>query len=294
MVIKNKNYDQCIVAIRELALDLGPVQSFAVRKAAPGFIFSKDASELVMGTDTYTLPSAEMWKVYHVITSLVMRNALIDVYADHVPVELVTGLKDFSYTADDLEEEGGQVVWRNNYFTTEVIAGVIEDFFNKYVPYDGIERSVSEIVNTLDYLDTRKMCYWVAYYLIDKRRANTAAAEQLQKNNTFLNITTSNTGNLTTTERTVTMRIGESFAVTEAPSKDDTEVTGFKSFWGDKYDFLTKMQLYLRDRYERLFNDFSLRDNVAVSTSVTLEKNWNPSAYFDTHDLSNFTRDLIQ
>lgn len=294
MVIQNKTYDQCLVAIRELALDLGPVQSFAVRKAAPGFVFSKDSTQVVIDTDTYLLTDAAVQKIYGIIPKLLLKDGLVDVYADHVPTELTTSLVDFNFSASDLEGTNGKDVYRSNYFSTTTIESVMEDYFNYYLPYDGVERTVAEIVNAMDYLETRKLCYWVAYYLIDKRRANTAAAEQLQKKNTFLNVTTSTTGNLTTTEKTVTMRIGESFTVTEAPSKDDTQLSGFQSFWGDKYDYLTKMQLYLRDRFERLFRDYSLRDNVAVSTSVVLEKNWNPSAYFDTYDLSLLARDLIQ
>lgn len=294
MVIKNKNYDQCIVAIRELTLDLGPVQSFAVRKSSPGFIFSKSATEIVIGTDTYPIADAAVAKIYAVLPKLLMKGASIDYFVDHVALDYSTALQDFNFTALQIEEATGQTVWRTNYFSQNEIDLVIEDFLNKYVPYDGFERTVSSIVNTLDYLDTRKMIYWVAYYLIDKRRMYSATAEMLQKKNTFTTVVTSDTGNLTTTERTVTMRIGESFTVTEAPSKDDTQLSGFQSFWGDKYDYLTKFQLYLRERFEKLFGDYSLRDNVAVSTTVTLEKNWQPAAYFDTAALSPYSRDIIQ
>lgn len=294
MVIKNKNYDQCLAAIREITLDLGPVQSFAVRKASPGFNFSKSDTEVVIDTDTFPIADAAVAKVYAVVPKLLLKNALVDYYPDYVPLDVTKNLVNFSFVAADLEASTGAKVSRTYYFSTEMIEEVMEDFFNKYVPYDGIEKSVRDIVNSLDYLETRKMCYWVAYFLIDRRRMLTASAETMVKKNTFLGITTSSTGNLLNTERTVTMRIGESFTVTEAPAKDDTQLTGFQSLWGDKYDYLTKLQMYLRDRFERLFGDYSLRDNVAVSTTVTLEKNWNPFAYFDTQELSQFTRDLIQ
>jgi hypothetical protein len=303
MVIRNKNYDQILVAIRELIMDVSPVQSFSVKKATPGFSFSKSDTQVIIDSVPYAIGSAEVLKIYHLMPLLIAKGASVDVLPDHVALELTSSLQNFNFLAAALEAADGATVSRSNYFSAETIDGVIEDFFNMYQPplyWDNVPREVSSIVNTLDYLDTRKLAYWTAYYLIDRKRMLVATSSVAQKKNTFSTVAPGSSGggcdddaSLVNKERTVTMKIGDSFTVTETNAKQDEQPVGLTSIWGDNYEFLTKLQLYLRDRYERLFRDYSLRDNVAVSTTVTLEKGWTPFAYYDTHDLSQFTRDIL-
>ena len=143
--------------------------------------------------------------------------------------------------------------------------------------------------NDFDYYHSKKICYWVAYWLVDIRRSALA-------------LYTATTGGTTSassssvgidTMKDVTVRVGDVFTITERQQPQADGQKGFTTLWGDKDSYWTRLQLYLRMQFEKLFNDFSLRDDVLRSSNFTIDKNWSPFAHVDTFDFSASTRDIF-
>jgi hypothetical protein len=72
-------------------------------------------------------------------------------------------------TSDHTAETEKQTISRSRYFSDQQIERKMEDYYAQYLPYTDQIRLSSEIFTDLDYFGIRKMCYWVAYYLLDEK-----------------------------------------------------------------------------------------------------------------------------
>jgi hypothetical protein len=288
--IDKPTYQETITCIREIILDLQKVFCFDIEIDGGGadFTFVKDSSSVtVMGT---TELLTEVPKFYNLLELISDTSGIkATVRKDYVATEFTSSLVDVDHTA----ETEKQTISRSRYFSDQQIERKMEDYYAQYLPYTDQIRLSSEIFTDLDYFGIRKMCYWVAYYLLDEKRKNYAAVD--------VTLTTAaNNGDycedesqLKQRDDRVTMMIGDSFEVTEQTKETGKDLEGFTALWADNYSYLTKLQLWIRQQYERLFQDYSLRDNVMVSQSTTLEKHWRPFVYVDTKYLSSFTQDFF-
>lgn len=283
LLVNSITYGQAIQAIREIVLDTKPVQCFKV--SGQDFSFIKDT--LGFTIDTVLTPTSEVVKYYNLMDKLRAKDVAIEVLPDFVASEYTAYTVPFNYPS--IKEP--KLVSRNRYFSDTVIEEFMVEYFTLYTTYYGVPRTVQVIYDTLDYFDRRKMILWIAYYLVDRKRMNYASAgEMIRMQNGGDEC---GTGELKNTETTITTRVGEVFTATEKVLDDGNGASGFTSYWGDKYSYLTKLQLWIRERFEKQFKDFSLRDNCLVSSSFTMEKTWQPYAWIDTHDLSTTTMDIL-
>lgn len=287
LIVDNITYDQAIRTIREIVLDTNPVQCFRV--SGQDFLFRKDSSGFGINTDTYTFGQVE--KYYDLMDKLRENEVTVSILPDFVSTEYSYGTLNFNYPS--ITEE--KTILRKNYFSDEVIEKVMEEFFNYYCSYDGIPKTVHSIFDSLSYFNRRRLIFWVSYYLVDRKRMNYASAgEMIRLNGSVGGDSCSSDGELKNTDTTITTKVGDVFSVTERISDDGSGLDGFTSFWGDKYSYFTKLQLWIRDRFEKQFKDFSLRDNAMISQTFILEKGWEPSAWVDTINFSRDTYDILQ
>lgn len=285
-IVDNVNYDQAIRTIREIVLDTNPVQCFKV--SGQDFLFKKDSGGFGISSDTYNFGQVE--KYYDLMDKLREKEVSVTILPDFVSTEYSYLTLNFNYTT--LTDE--KTILRKNYFSDEVIEKVMEEFFGYYCYYDGVPKSVRSIFDGLSYFNRRKLIFWVAYYLIDRKRLNYASAGEMIRLTGSNGDSCGSDGELKNTDTTITTKIGEVFSVTERISDDGSGLSGFTSFWGDKYSYFTKLQLWIRDRFEKQFKDFSLRDDAMVSQTFILEKGWEPSAWVDTINFSRNTIDILQ
>lgn len=287
LLVTNISYQQAIRSIREVVLDTSPVQCFNV--SGQGFSFKKDGNGFVIDTDTYTFEQVE--KYYDLIRKLRAKEVTIEILPDYVTTEKSDLTSDFDYA----DITTSKLVARENYFSDYTIEKVMEEFFANYLSYDAIPKTTERMFNDLDYMWRKKLILWVAYYLVDRKRMNYASVSEmirLQSNSTSTEGCV-NDSQFKNTEKTITTRVGEVFTVTERETDSGKGLDGFTDFWGDKYGYFTKLQLYIRDRFEKQFKDFSLRDDCMISQSFTMEKNWQEFAWVDTHNMSEYTRDVL-
>jgi len=287
LLVTQITFQQAIRSIREVVLDTSPVQCFNV--SGQDFSFSKDANGIVLDTDSYTFDVVQ--KQYDLLRKLRAKQVVVEILPDYVAIEINSELVEFNYASITDKK----LVERENYFSSYAIEKVMEEFFAFYVPYDGISKTVETMFSQLHYLEKRKMILWVAYYLVDKKRMNYASvSEMIRLQNGSSGEGCSNDNQFKNVETSVTTRVGEVFSVTEKDAETGKGLDGFTDYWGDKFGYFTKLQLYIRSMFEKQFQDYSLRDDCMISQSFSMEKNWTNSAWIDTHNLSNFTQDILQ
>lgn len=284
MLVQDISYSQAIRSIREIVLDVGLVQSFKV--SGLDLIFAKTSQEVTIGSDAYNVGDDAILKLYDLIGLLVEKKVVVTILPDYVATEYTSGLINFEIP-NILVPEEGHIIQSKNYFTDEIIESVMIDFFARSMSYDGRERTTQEIYDTLGYFHKKKLLLWVAFYLIDRKRMQMASTSVLinQSNGGLL----CGVGDFKNKDISVTTRIGDVYTETEKISESGDGLNGFTSLWGDRYGYLTKLQLYIRSRFEKMFNDYSLRDDAMISQSFTMEKTWENDAWLDTHLWSNDT-----
>lgn len=302
MLVQDISYVQALRSIRELVLDVGLVQSFKV--SGQDLSLKKTPLVVEVGDTTKDInPDGDFSKLYDFIALLVEKGVVVEILPDYVPTEYITGLIDFTIgtvppvepdpevpiTQNEVEEH---VIKAKNYFTDATIESVMIEFFANYIPYDGRERTTQEIFDNMSYFYKRKMILWIAYYLVDRRRMQMASTMVLIGK-------ADGSGDMCggsdfkNTKIDVTTRIGDVYTEVEREDETGSGLDGFTSLWGDKYGYLTKLQLYIRSRFEKMFNDFSLRDDVMISQSFRMEKTWQNDAWIDTHGWSYDTLGIL-
>lgn len=289
LLVNDISYVQAIRTIRELVLDTNPVPCFNVSGQDLSFI--KSASGFLLAGVSY--PFADVPKFYDLLRILRAKQVAIEILPDYVASEATKYTEDFNYPSISDKKQ----VMREHYFSTDVMEELMISFFENYLPYDGVSRTTEAIFNNMWYMEKRRFVYWMAYYLIDRKRMNYASVAEMIRLQNEANGTgggCSEDGELKNTEMTITTRIGEVFTATERIAESGNGMAGFTSLWGDKYSYLTKLQLWIRDRFEKQFKDFSLRDDCMISQTFTMEKKWQDSAWVDTINFNRDTIDFLQ
>lgn len=288
MLVDKISYEQAIKSIRELVLDTNPVQCLKV--SGQDFFFKKDVAGIGIANKTFSF--GQMEKFYDLVGELFdTPNVTYKITEDYVANEPTKTLKDIIFTLGVGEERG---LYRKNYFSQEAIDLAMIEGFPAVADYVGYPRQMTTIYNELCYFDRRRIVLLTAYHLIDRRRMQMATASELIRRTAEMNgDSVCGDGEIKNTKASVTTKIGEVFTVTEEIDESGKGMEGFTDLWGDKYGYLTKLQLYIRGLYEKQFGDYSLRDDAMRSSGFVLEKVWETSAWVDTINFSRSTRDIL-
>ena len=210
LLVNDITYEQAIRAIREIILDTNPVQCFRV--SGQDFLFSKNSTDIAL--DTQNFQFSEVEKYYDLMDKLRDKGVSIEILPDYIATEWTESTVNFNYPTI----EDGKTISRKNYFSIGTIEAVMEEFYAYYIPYDGVPKTVRSIFDMLDYFSRRKLIFWVAYYLVDRKRMYYASAGEMirmQNSSDGSGDGCSSEGEIKNTETTVTTRVGEVFSVTE-------------------------------------------------------------------------------
>jgi len=140
---------------------------------------------------------------------------------------------------------------------------------------------LNQLINGIE----RHLEYWVAYYLVDQRRLDEFASNNLE-------ISFSNAPDefgsefselsLSRNRFDVAVAVGDVFHITDNEQKKiekDINRAGNNNFFGDD-SFWYRYQMFLRYKFETLFGDYSLRPNDAIVGNIILERPELYNAYF--------------
>lgn len=195
-------------------------------------------------------------------------------------------------------------IYRKYFFSDDyVIKELVRDYFIIQLGMDcGCDGKIQyeQVVAKMQCPRDRHLALWLAFYLLEKRRLFELSATTLGQS-TFSN-GSGDIGLVTAASGTssLTMSIGDVFSLSDNPSGGSSLDEGFNrpgadNIFGDKDSFWYRNQCYVREMFERLFGDFSLRPNQVMFGTIELEKDLNYYAYFDSYPytISPFTRGIL-
>lgn len=147
----------------------------------------------------------------------------------------------------------------------------------------------------------RHLILWVSISLVDMRRVAEMSAS------TFIGNFSDGSGGVAGGSNSqpgtsVTVNVGSVFSLTEDNSvtgkffNEDFNRVGSDNVLGDKMSFWYRLFLQLRKKIEGQFNDFYFRDDNVINGNITLEKDLNYLAYFDSYPytFSPISRDIMR
>lgn len=166
-------------------------------------------------------------------------------------------------------------------------------------PETNIENEMDSILEEFNGRAFEHLCLYAAIMLVDYRRvfayAQTIFDGTIFADGSGKDLTAAILGDIDN----VTVNIGDVFSLQDGsgredkyPTSDDGTKIGSENFFGDTDSFWYKLFLWLRDRLEQGFSDFSFRKNNGLWSRVTLDKPLSYYQYFDSYPYTEQTRQL--
>lgn len=143
------------------------------------------------------------------------------------------------------------------------------------------------------------LCLYVAILLVDYRRIF-AYAQTIFNGTIFADGSGRDLGAAIAGDLdNVTVNIGDVFSLSDGaefkdkyPTNDDGTLIGSENFFGDTDSFWYRLFLWLRDRLEQGFSDFTFRKNHGLWSKAQLDKPLSYFQYFDSYPYPEQTRQL--
>lgn len=288
MLVGKPSYQEVIRAVRELIFDVHAVPCFEVNTTLP----DKSAMDYLTKDNLSIQKSEDNIKVtwYYELINLLRQKGFSPLLSvDYAPNESISTM--FSVDKGIMNGKDMVTVYRENYFSKNTIEKVFVDFFDTYLAPIESYSDTETFYRYLTAVQTKALTLWTAYYLVDKQRMQYASNAYLKKKNEEPEASCDEP--VVNSEQQVSTGVGDTFEVMEELKDEGKGFEGFSALWGDKYSYLSKLQLYLRGKFEAVTGDYGLRDNALISSDTHLYKDWRPYAHVDTFALSEFTKDFL-
>lgn len=183
---------------------------------------------------------------------------------------------------------------------------VIDDLVRKYcIMQLGMNEetvmaaSLDDVISEIKASMVQHMVLWTAFYLVDKRRLYEIAADALGQS-TFSFSSAEGLMGAGNTGGNVSMKIGDVFSLEDTLQTEYNEgerpwAVGADNVLGDAQTFWYKLQLWIRQNFETLFGDFSLRRNNVLEGRLELSRDQNFYAFYDQYPytVSPLARDIL-
>lgn len=294
-----------LIAVRELSFDRYPIPAFLI-KTLPGKFVTNNA------TDFKILPSAGSNAPDYTYTY--NPDGATDI-AENLTNNLITNNRVIAYTGyysafDRLNQlllytdkpfgTTNMTMFRRFFMSDLKLIDLIVDYYKKVLKLTVTPTSLVTDVLLLESETIQHLTLWIAIELVDFRRVTEQAASVYQLNWSDGSGTVAG-ANLSSPGQNVTVNIGSVFTLSDDNSttnnyfSEDFNRVGSDNVLGDKDSWWFKLWLYLRDKLEGLFNDFSFRNNNVIVGNINLVKDLNNFTYYDSYPrtLSSLTRNII-
>jgi len=268
------NYEKLIEYIRENILDLNPVNALRVIKQ--DLVLSISATELTTklgDAEPVVKPLSEISKLYKVVTYFQSLGVEVRFYDLYIPLTESTNLSPIT----DVSLSSEVPLKIKNFFSIDQVHYKINEFFNYKYPYRGADFTADDYFlnltdketefNSYEDFELRIIALWVSFFLLEDKKTILYASQSYE------NIQGTTEDSYVNTDKQITTRINDVFTITETPKKEEGD-SAITSIWGDSDGFISKLQLSIRNKYEKLSNDFSLRNNPVIQSQIHLEKHW--------------------
>lgn len=296
------------VAIKELAFDRFPVPA-VVLKAKPNHTLTVDGTSLRIVTGTTDV-------VNDSYTTFPTQEALFqDVIAKGCPLAFL-GYFRGSCPNTDLMPLANAVMssditlLRKSYYNADDIANLVLGYaiqVLKYAPTTTVA-DLPGIIADMDANTVYHMSLWSALMQVEERRMSDFAGALMKgyfsDGSGMVMAGGFNAGNVWNDGDTVNINIGSVFSMQDNAGSGSSQYAGDNTnparigadnVLEDWASFWWKLFLWLRDKLEQKFNDFSFRKETGMWTKAVLDKPLNYRTYYDSYPftLSAITRYIL-
>lgn len=183
-------------------------------------------------------------------------------------------------------------IYTKKFYSDLVVFDFIKLYLTRYLQYPGdkTDEEYKEILDEFKQREYDHLCIYVAILMVDYRRVS-AYAQQFFNGSIFADGSGSDINAVTNGDfESVSVNIGDVFNLTEGngynskfPTTDDGTAIGSENFFGDFDSFWYRIFLWLRDKLEQGYNDFSFRKNNGLWSDTILDKPLTYYQYFDSY-----------
>lgn len=296
---------EILIAVRELAFDRYPIPTFVLQVQTGKFI-KNDATNFLIKPNagaatpdfTYTYNPDENTDVVENLTNaLITGNKVIAYTGYYSAFDKVSQL--LKYT--DKPFGTTPITMFRRFFQSDVkLIDIIIEYYARVLEITVTSVTLPTEIQLLNAVTTRHLTLWVALTIIDLRRIAEQAASVYQLNWSDGSGPVAG-ANLNSPGENITVNIGSVFTLSDDNSvtsnyfNEDFNRVGSENVLGDKESWWFKLWLYLRDKLEREFSDFSFRGDNVIVGKINLQKDLNYFAYYDSYPYtySKIARDII-
>lgn len=297
---------EIVIAVRELSFDRYPIPAFILKNLTNKFLTNNSTEFKILptsgsGTNDYLYtynPDAPTDTMQNLTNDLLVNNRVFSYTGYYSSFDKLDEL--LLYTNKPFGTL--PITMFRRFFMSDVkIIELIVEYYHKVLCLKSTDTvSLPTDVLLLNSDTVQHLTIWVALNLVDARRLAEQANSAFQMNWSDGSGAVAG-ANLNTPGQNVTVQVGNVFTLTDDNSvlnnyfSEDFNRIGSDNVLGDKESWWFKLWLSLRARLERLFGDFSFRDNNAMQSSMILQKDLNFLAYYDSYPwtLSTLTRNII-
>lgn len=284
---------EILVAVREVSYDRFPIPVFIIKQKAGKYITNNTATLKVLPapasiapdyTYTYT-PNENVDTLENLSMGLISNGfpiAYTGYFSSEDKVNTLLKLTDATLALN--------VTMFRRFFLSDLrIQNILLDYYNIVLglPDTTIATLPTDIL-LLDALTIRHLTLWVAIQLVKLRQVAEFASSAF--NLSFSDGSGTVAGsNLSSPGTNITVQVGSVFTLTDDNSvtadyfQADFNRVGSDNVLGDKESFWFKLFLWLRKKLESEFQDFYFRDDNVIYGKITLDKDINFLAYYDSY-----------
>jgi len=277
-----------LVAIRELSFDRYPIPCFYIKQNSGKFITNDSSNFKVLPAAGSGSPLLNLDYVTNntldKITNALNEGGYPIAYSQYYSGTDAPSIL-LKYTDKSLSTPAA--IFRRFFVSDLVISQTILLYFAKILRVDVLLADLETKVLELTDKGVRHLTLWSALNLVDQRQLFEVTGDM------FNSMYTDGTGLIVDANNgpveNISVQIGSVFSLQEdnnATSKyfqDDFNRIGSDNVLGNKNSFWFKLFLWLRDKLEQEFGDFFYRKSMAMINDITLEKDLNYRAYFDSY-----------
>lgn len=296
---------EILIAVREISFDRFPIPSFVLKTIPNAAVTNDNSNFKILPVPTATAlfnypytPDIANDTLENLTNALITDNRVIAYTGYYSAFDKPDQL--LKYTAKPFGTTPITVFRRFFLSDLKLIDLIIEYYHNVLKITETDTVSLPTDVTELNSETIQHLTLWVALNLVDQRRIAEQAAMIYQMNWSDGSGAVAG-ANLNTPGQNVTVQIGNVFtlsdsnAVTNNYFSEDFNRVGSDNVLGDKESWWFKLWLYLRDKLERTFGDYSFRGDNVIVGKIILQKDLNYFAYYDSYPftLSSLTRNII-
>lgn len=301
--------DEIVTSIRELTFDRFVIPAFAIKQmegydlsivrstnTKSGSLTIHKAEDGEVKDNDIVANFAEVTTMSELMDFLIEHNIIVaytPFFRDNVSVEQLLPCKNKNLSDEDV------TIFRKYFFVEDDIKKLMVMYYWKVLDCFNVteEDITDELVGHLVRPSEKHLVLWVSYFIVDKRRLYEAAAKKVGL--TFTDGSDYDSSANADGATSTTVNIGSVFTITEDSGSGDLNdefyMVGSDNIWGDRYSFWYRLQCYIRDLLEQLFEDFSLRKNQVIEGITELRRELDFRAYYDSYPftLSPLSRGIV-